>query len=216
MSKSGTPFFLSGGTALSRFYFDARYSDDLDLFLINNSKYSIHVNTLLSHWIESENEMSCSIDKTSIKRGQDYTQVYFVHKDDPSTELRVDLINDIAPHYGQFEYDPVLGKVDSWRNILSNKLTTLFRSEPKDVVDLYTIANNMEFNWKVIVADAKSKEIGIEPEIIHDILKSFPVDLVNTIKWNKKPDQDLFAKLIAQMAEDILFGRDNSLVMRDA
>lgn len=29
------PFYLTGGTALSRFYFKHRFSDDLDLFVNN-------------------------------------------------------------------------------------------------------------------------------------------------------------------------------------
>ena len=32
------------------------------------------------------------------------------------------------------------GRIDSLRSILSNKLTALFRSEPKDVVDIHAIA----------------------------------------------------------------------------
>jgi len=32
MSNLNTPFYLTGGTALSRFYFNHRYSEDLDFF----------------------------------------------------------------------------------------------------------------------------------------------------------------------------------------
>ncbi|MFQ6677389.1 MAG: hypothetical protein ACE5D0_03635 [Fidelibacterota bacterium] len=35
-----------------------------------------------------------------------------------------------------------------WENILNNKLTALFRSEPKDVADIWMIAKNQSFNWK--------------------------------------------------------------------
>lgn len=33
IDKLQTPFYLTGGTALSRCYFNHRYSDDLDLFV---------------------------------------------------------------------------------------------------------------------------------------------------------------------------------------
>lgn len=33
----GAPFYLTGGTALSRHYFNHRYSDDLHFFLNNDS-----------------------------------------------------------------------------------------------------------------------------------------------------------------------------------
>ena len=32
IDQSDTPFYLTGGTALTRFYLNHRYSDDLDLF----------------------------------------------------------------------------------------------------------------------------------------------------------------------------------------
>ena len=38
VKKSGTPFYLTGGAALSRGYFDHRYSYDLDLFVTQLSE----------------------------------------------------------------------------------------------------------------------------------------------------------------------------------
>ena len=35
-----TPFYLSGGTALSRHYFNHRYSDDLDFFVNPDVQYA--------------------------------------------------------------------------------------------------------------------------------------------------------------------------------
>ena len=54
VKKSGTPFFLTGGTALSRYYVHHRYSDDLDLFVINDPDYSSHVTTLLKSFVDEE------------------------------------------------------------------------------------------------------------------------------------------------------------------
>ena len=51
--KSRTPFFLTGGTALSRYYIHHRHSDDLDLFVINDADYSKHVTKLLQMLIQS-------------------------------------------------------------------------------------------------------------------------------------------------------------------
>ena len=45
--NSGTPFFLTGGTALSRYYTHHRYSDDLDFFVINDSRFSEYVGEIL-------------------------------------------------------------------------------------------------------------------------------------------------------------------------
>jgi hypothetical protein len=49
---------------------------------------------------------------------------------------------------------PVLGSVDHWRNILSDKLGALLRFEPKDYADLWVIAGHRSFSWKDIVGEA--------------------------------------------------------------
>ncbi len=55
-------------------------------------------------------------------------------------EVKVDIVNDLASHYGDFEYHEALDKIDSWRNILSNKLSAIFRYEAKDYVDIWMIS----------------------------------------------------------------------------
>lgn len=40
VKELGTPFYLTGGTALSRGYYKHRYSDDLDFFVNNDSNFS--------------------------------------------------------------------------------------------------------------------------------------------------------------------------------
>ncbi|NQV36414.1 MAG: nucleotidyl transferase AbiEii/AbiGii toxin family protein [Candidatus Marinimicrobia bacterium] len=210
INKLDTPFFLTGGTALSRYYFTHRYSDDLDLFVHNDPQYLSHVETVLNQLIK-DGKGRFDVEMKSIKRNQNYTQLYVIDTENPDVELRIDLINDIAAHFGEIEMDAKLGKVDNWRNILSNKLTALFRSEPKDVVDIQAIARHRNFNWKSIVNEAKMKEAGVEPEILHDMLMSFPVSYIDTIKWIEKPDEKRFSENIKMVADDILFGRSNSI-----
>ncbi len=43
LSKIYTTFYLAGGTALHRFYYNARYSYDLDFFTQNNPDFSQEV-----------------------------------------------------------------------------------------------------------------------------------------------------------------------------
>ena len=126
--------------------------------------------------------------------------------------MKIEFINDVAVHYGSITTDPILGRIDSLENILSNKLTALFRSEPKDVVDIHAIALQESFNWRDIVAEAKSKEVGADPEIIYDMLRSFPVQYLNTIKWITQPDTNTFKSDLETIANDILYGKPNSLV----
>ena len=39
IKELNAPFFLTGGTALSRHYFNHRYSNDLDLFVISDPDF---------------------------------------------------------------------------------------------------------------------------------------------------------------------------------
>ena len=38
---AGVEFYLTGGTALSRYYLNHRYSDDLDLFVNQHSEFKV-------------------------------------------------------------------------------------------------------------------------------------------------------------------------------
>ncbi len=152
-----------------------------------------------------------SVDKSQITLGESYSRLIVKSEFDTQTELQLDFINDVASHYGGYLDHPEAGKIDGWENILTNKLTALFRSEPKDMVDIWMIANNQSFKWEEIVLAAKSKEVGIEPDILNRILKSFPISSLDTIKWVKKPDPSEFSSDINCMAEDILYGSQNSL-----
>lgn len=142
---------------------------------------------------------------------ENYCQIFVYSSLKPEIRLRIDFVNDIARHYGDFEKNKFLGIIDGWQNILSNKLTALFRFEPKDIVDLWIISCHKIFNWKTIINEAKSKEAGVEPEVIFNILKSFPIAQLQLIKWIVKPDYLKIENDLSKIAEDILFGKENSL-----
>ncbi len=48
--KSNIPCYLTGGTALSRGYFNHRYSDDLDIFVTQQAQYPEYVQILFSQF----------------------------------------------------------------------------------------------------------------------------------------------------------------------
>ena len=49
-----SPFYLTGGTALSRCYLYHRYSDDLDLFLNDDPNFKAHCNDIIDHFFEED------------------------------------------------------------------------------------------------------------------------------------------------------------------
>lgn len=213
IQKLNTPFFLTGGTALSRHYFNHRFSDDLDLFVNDFNKFHELTDELLISFSSNKHDKTFLLDKASIKRYESFSQLFVSKTLEPEIKLKVDLVNDVAPHYGEFEKHDKLGLIDSWRNILSNKLTALFRFEPKDIADIWIIARNKKLNWKSIIQEAKTKEAGVEPEVIFNILKSFPMQELGLIKWTRKTDFDQIKNDLNIIANDILFGNENSLAV---
>jgi hypothetical protein len=208
-----TPFYLTGGTALSRHYYNHRYSDDLDIFVNDDDNYSNYINMLHQEFVNCEKQGHFTIDYKRQRKSRDYTQLYLGKKfENDVVYLKIDIVNDISVHYGDFESSDVLGKVDSWRNILSNKLSAIFRYEAKDFADIWIISKSESFNWQDIVEEAKTKETGIDPITIFEILKSFPTDVLQSIKWIQGIDENLFKNDLSRVAEDILKGSENSLL----
>jgi predicted nucleotidyltransferase component of viral defense system len=210
-----TPFYLTGGTALGRCYFNHRYSDDLDLFVNNHPAYAGMVENIFRACVDAEKRGQFTIDYKRQRRSEHYFQMFLLKQEGADeVDLKIELVNDTAPHYGEFHMHPSLGKVDSLRNILSNKISALFRFEPKDMVDVWTIVKNISFNWQDIVEEAKTKETGVDPIAVYEIMRSFPVATLSTIKWCKPVDAALFVKDISVIAENILRGTDNDLSNR--
>ena len=126
--------------------------------------------------------------------------------------LIIDFVNDVEFHYGGFEAADFFPKIDSWRNVLSNKLSAISRLEPKDVVDTIFIAKNFSFEWPEIIEEAKNKDLWVNPLDVSRIIKEFPVNLLDSIKWIVSVDQKVLDKERLQMHDDIFYGRSNSLV----
>lgn len=203
-----TPFYLTGGTALSRFYFNHRYSDDLDFFCNQNPAYVEGVQEIFEGLIKASQSGQFSIEPSKTIRDRDFTQIYLRRAD---VVLKLDMVNDVAPHFGDLETHPVLGSVDSWQNILSNKVTALSRLEIKDFIDLWTIAMHRQFDWRTVFAEAKQKDTGLDVMMMYELLRSVPAESLNLVKWVKRIDDERLIRGFALMADDLFYGRNNSL-----
>ncbi len=203
------PFYLTGGTALSRHYFNHRFSDDLDLFVNNDDNYDNYINQIYKVLIASSNDYSYTLDQTKIRRFNSFTQFVLQKKGDAF--LKLEFINDVASHYGDFEQNRIFGKIDSIRNILSNKFSAIFRYQVKDIVDIWQICRNYKFEYSEILEEAKSKEAGIDAFIIGEIIKTTPLNKFEEIKWINKPEIREIKKELDIIADDIFNVRRNSL-----
>ena len=203
VQRQEVDFYLTGGTALSRCYLNHRYSDDLDFFINQAPDFKKQAQRVVSA-IRPENiEIEIGTASESFIR-------ITVLKD--QFHLIIDFVNDLEFHYGGFEAADFFPKIDSWRNILSNKLSAVSRLEPKDVADTLFIAKNFSFEWPEIIEEAKNKDLWVNPLDVSRIIKEFPVNLFDSIKWIIPVDQKVLDKERLQMHDDIFYGRSNSLV----
>lgn len=125
--------------------------------------------------------------------------------------MKVDFVNDIATHFGGLRETKLFFRTDSVRNILSNKVSALFRLAAKDLVDLVFLSYRFQFDWSEIVDEAREKDSGIEVSIVAEILSSFPVQKLDEIFWVAPPDVKKIQNDIQQMAKDCLEVKSNSL-----
>jgi len=200
LSRSGTDFFLTGGTALSRGFYHHRYSDDLDFFLDRSQTYDEQLDTVLA--MLSENGYSWDINQGFI-RAENFTTIG-LRKD--STILKIDFINDLVPHFGGFVKTDLYHRTDSIRNIISNKLSAVFRYASKDIADIREIALHEEIDWPLIIQEARQKEAGLDLTYISEILQSMPKSEFDKIAWVTKPDWDMFKEDINDIVFDMLNG----------
>lgn len=190
-----SPFYLTGGTALSRGYYQHRYSDDLDFFVNAHNDFERlllrHISLLRKQFTPFE----VAIRDDSFCR-------LFVGRD----QLKIEFINDVPSHIGTIIEHPVLGRLDSRENILANKLTALAdRAHPKDVADIYYLLND-GLSIKQALTDADSKAAGITPLLIAKMLGEYNYNRLSSVKWINPPNLGTISSFLHEQAIAILEG----------
>ncbi|MBU4213006.1 MAG: nucleotidyl transferase AbiEii/AbiGii toxin family protein [Verrucomicrobia bacterium] len=196
------PFYLTGGTALGRHYLQHRYSDDLDLFVNQAADFRDQVKKALEALRRGGVTFAAGTAADTFVR---------ILACDGALTLKIDFINDVAFRYGDLQEAHFYPRIDHWRNILSNKLCALSRREPKDMADLLAIARRFPFAWPEIFAEARQKDLWVEPLGIARIIEEFPGDLLTAVKWEQPFDLDAAAAL-KTLHRDIFQGQENSLI----
>jgi len=172
-------FYLTGGTCLSRFHQEKRYSDDLDFFAQDESRFHVAIKNIIQ---VLKIEFKVIIDTKS----KDFMRLVV---DD---FLQVDFINDRVYRYGK----PIVLEngycIDNIENVLSNKLNAIIdRDEEKDIFDIYLICKFYNFDWNDILEISHKKAyFALEDLIIR--LKTFPIELLDNINTIDKNFLDNF------------------------
>ncbi len=191
----GTPFYLTGGTALSRFHFNHRYSDDLDFFVNNDLKFPDYIKSII------QSLAGHGMKYTVEKRDESFCRLTI------EDALKVDFVNDVPAYYGAVELraSGPYSKIDNPMNILANKVTAFSdRDEPKDISDIWIISKKLPIDWKTIFTAADSKAAGINPPVIAKKIEEYNLASLDRIKWINRPADEDFKNDMVKVVEGIL------------
>ncbi|HCT86510.1 MAG: hypothetical protein A2X11_09340 [Bacteroidetes bacterium GWE2_42_24] len=197
------PFYLTGGTALGRFYLHHRYSEDLDFFINADPAFFGYIAIL-----KQKLGGYFTLDPDQSLFTNDFARFYIT---DNQIRLKIEFVNDVG-YYAGNTFDYRFGKLDCPLNIIANKLSAVVgRDEPKDVFDIIHMALNYSFFWPDIFHHAKQKCVINELDFAQR-LDSFNVQWLDNVKWTDNPVQgSLIRKWLDCITDDFLLGNHNTL-----
>jgi predicted nucleotidyltransferase component of viral defense system len=202
-------FFLGGGTALSRFYYHHRYSDDLDFFALDGAGFIDNVQALY----EQLDEAGYQVETFGVS--QKYARFNITDVEDAGGEagraLKVDFINASSrPRFGELKTDKLFSKIDNPGNILSEKITFIHNKVPRDIADIWIICRNLSFEWAEIITEANQKRAS-DPLFTADMLRRFQPAELEKVKWIKPVRLEDFPVDREIIIEDIITKSRNRL-----
>ncbi len=195
-SQFSTPFFLTGGTALSAFYLAHRESQDLDLFSLKE------FDTLkMQKLIEGiASETSAEINYSF--RSQTFNEIYLKNKIQNWTQ-KIDIVQEQPLHMGDLSLIENI-RIDSLLNIATNKILAIFgRLEPKDYIDLFFICEKTDLNFSETFELAKKKDTGLNEFYFANIIADVDnLPLLPPLKTEFSKDK--FLKFYKENSEKLL------------
>lgn len=184
-------FYLTGGTCLSRFYFEKRYSDDLDFFAQSSNRFHFAVKNIL---YQLKNIFSVVTEVDS----KDFIRLKI------NTILQLDFVNETLPHFKDIIITEENFIIDNLDNILSNKLCAVIgRDNPKDVFDIFLIYKMHTFSWQEVLKAAHKKAYFSDDDLIIR-LKTFPRNLLKNIKLLDEDFLDDFDEIYIKIINEII------------
>ncbi len=145
----GSLIFLSGGTALSRFYFHHRLSEDIDLFTKLPEKIS-----------NIARRIAFLLERNGLKTELEYASPSFARL--WIGDLKAEIITEFN-HLGRTIRVKEGFFIDNLANIGVNKITAFEdRAEMKDLIDLYFLSKNLRLERLLKLADMKREPVPYE------------------------------------------------------
>jgi len=194
-------FWLSGGTALSAFYLEHRYSEDLDLFSAKSIP-AYEIEALLRSWNRIE----------KIHRSRAFERnIYTIYTLDKKI-LKIEFVRyPLRLLYPLLDIEGI--KVESFVDIIVNKLCSIAdRSDPKDYVDVYFGIKQGGLSLKELLELAQKKcEISGIDHILKNQLLQIPegakgLSLIKEV--DPREMERFFLKSVKEIIEEELEDRE--------
>ncbi|MDY6824231.1 MAG: nucleotidyl transferase AbiEii/AbiGii toxin family protein [Thermodesulfobacteriota bacterium] len=196
-------FYLTGGTALGRIYLRHRYSDDLYLFVNREEKFKDLSNNIISQLQKHFSMIEMAL------LGEDFARIFIHH--DNGLSLKIEMVNDVLFRVGEIQAADFFHRVDSWQNILSNKVCALSRDEAKDIADIIFLSSKYNFVWEAMINHARQKDNWVNEIIVSKMIYEFDIRRLRNINWIEDPEYETLQQACTIISRDILDGGENSL-----
>jgi len=192
-------FYLSGGTALSRGYYDHRYSEDLGFFVNDVAEFEPWrdrcLNALRNDAEKEQWQLEIVVREERFGRA-------FLHGPLP---LKLEFINDVPFRVGKPLNHPALGRLDTKENILANKISALIdRDEPKDLADVFWPACRDDLDLLAAIDNAQGKAACIFPPLVARSLGKALRLGVPRVPWRHPPEESEFRAGIERLINGIV------------
>ena len=169
--QGSPPFFLTGGTALSAFYLQHRYSEDLDLFTLDSDAFD----RVPLYVADTTAKLTASV--ASLQTAPQFRRYQLSRKGE---SVIVDFVREVVPQISEEKnrFDGIM--VDTLDDITANKICTVIsRAEIKDYIDLYFLAR-AGYPLENYIELAQRKDAGVSQAML--------AYLLSEVKLSKVPD----------------------------
>ncbi len=202
-------FYLGGGTALSRFHYNHRYSDDLDFFTLEEIDFIEVVQDLQQKLEDNGYRVS------TYGFSQTFSRFSLeAPGKNPGFPLKCDFIaTRKGSHIGDFKKSPIYSAIDNPRNILAEKLSFIYKKSPKDIADIWTICRHLSFNWEEAIGQANRKRTT-DPLLAAETLGAFPAADLEKVRWITPIQVEHFERDRDILVQNIVTKQDNQLFDR--
>lgn len=202
IGTSGSRLYLTGGTFLSRFLLHHWFSDDLDFFLNQDKEFHKEVDKIIAF------SKTCGEVEVSF-RDDAFVRIFLMKN---SVRLKIEFVDDVGYRVG----DPVRHArgflMDTWENVLANKLTALTRVAGKDYADVLFLSLTHKFNWEEMINHSKQKDAWIAEHEIANFLLNFDLAKIKEVIFPEEFNPDKITREhFTILARDAFNGFDNSL-----